>query len=60
MGWNISLDLDEDAEEDAALRVLHFREQLDTVSRKITTAANTCRSKRLSATSAARNVSPQP
>jgi hypothetical protein len=41
LGWNISFDLDDDAEEDAALRVLHFQEQLDTVSRKITTAANT-------------------
>ncbi len=41
LGWNTSYDLDEDAEDDAVLRVLHFQEQLEIVSRKITTAANT-------------------
>jgi very-short-patch-repair endonuclease len=41
MGWDTSFDLDDDVEEDASLRVLHFQEQLDTLSRKIATAANT-------------------
>jgi very-short-patch-repair endonuclease len=41
LGWNTSYDLDDDAQEDVVCRVLHFHEQLDTVSRKIATAANT-------------------
>jgi hypothetical protein len=38
-GWDTSFDLVEDEEQDAALRVLHFQEELDTISRKIMTAA---------------------
>ncbi len=41
LGWNTSFDLDRAVDEDAVFRVLHFQEQLDTVSRKIATAANT-------------------
>ncbi len=42
LGWNTSFDLDE-AEDDSvhSLPVLHYQEQLDTVSRKIGTAART-------------------
>src|ERR1039457_3114011 len=42
LGWNTSFDLD-DAEDnnDQSLPVLHYQEQLDTVSRKIATAART-------------------
>ena len=41
LDWNTSYELNDDAEKDAVFRVLHFQEQLDTVSRKIATAANT-------------------
>ena len=42
LGWNTSFDLD-DADDDAArfLPALHYQESLDTVSRKIASAANT-------------------
>src|SRR5579864_2622708 len=41
LGWNTSFDLDLSAGEDDALRVLLYQDQLDTVGRKIATAANT-------------------
>jgi hypothetical protein len=43
LGWNISFDLDDADDDDNAksLPVLHYQEQLDTVSRKIATAAKT-------------------
>jgi len=43
IGWNTSFDLDEAADEDSAkaLPVLHYQEKLDTVCRKIATAAKT-------------------
>ena len=42
LGWNTSFDLDTAEDGNAqALPVLHFHEQLDTVSRKIATAART-------------------
>ena len=43
LGWNTSFDLDEATADDEArsLPVLHYQEQLDTISRKIASAANT-------------------
>jgi primosomal protein N' len=43
LGWNTSFDLDEAVDDDNAksLPVLHYQEKLDTVSRKIATAAKT-------------------
>jgi len=43
LGWNTSFDLDEAADDDngKSLPVLHYQEKLDTVSRKIATAAKT-------------------
>jgi very-short-patch-repair endonuclease len=43
LGWNTSLDLDEASADNEArsLPVLHYQEQLDTISRKIASAANT-------------------
>jgi very-short-patch-repair endonuclease len=43
LGWNTSFDLDEVADDDngKSLPVLHYQEKLDTVSRKIATAAKT-------------------
>src|SRR5476649_55195 len=43
LGWNTSLDLDEAPDNDKAqsLPVVHYQEQLDTVSRKISSAAKT-------------------
>ena len=42
LGWNTSFDLDETKNEDAErLPVLHYQEPLDTVSRKIASAAKT-------------------
>jgi len=42
LGWDTSFDLDDVKAEDAqSLPVLHYRESLDTVSRKIATAAKT-------------------
>ena len=43
IGWNTAFDLDEATDEDSvkALPVLHYQEKLDTVCRKIATAAKT-------------------
>jgi hypothetical protein len=42
LGWNTSFDLDEANIENAeSLPVLHYQESLDTVSRKIASAAKT-------------------
>jgi hypothetical protein len=42
IGWNTSFDLDADPDDSAqSLPVLHYQEQLDTVSRKISSAART-------------------
>lgn len=41
LGWNTSFDLDDTDDKGGLLPVLHYQEQLDTVSRKITTAART-------------------
>jgi hypothetical protein len=42
IGWNTSFDLDTDPDDSAqSLPVLHYQEQLDTVSRKISSAART-------------------
>ena len=42
LGWNTSFDLDDTGREDVAgLPVLHYQESLDTVSRKIASAAKT-------------------